>query len=88
MFRGLFLRKLEPLLGAPLANCLTGFVFAVGHAGVTYTADILVVVAITFFFALVWGYLMQKTGAVRGSALFNAGADTLLMIGVFAGIKT
>jgi len=32
MFRGLFLRKFEPFLGAPLANLLTAFVFAVGHA--------------------------------------------------------
>jgi len=75
MFRGLFLKKFEPLLGAPLAHVLIGFVFAVGHAGVTYTADILVFVAITFVFALIWGYLMQKTGAVWGSALFHAGAD-------------
>lgn len=88
LFRGLFLRKFGPFLGAPLSNILTGFVFAVGHAGVTYTADILVFVAITFVFALIWGYLMQKTGALWGSALFHAGADTLLMIGIFAGIKT
>jgi membrane protease YdiL (CAAX protease family) len=88
MFRGLFLRKFQPLLGAPLANVLTGFVFAVGHAGVTYTAGILVFVAITFVFALVWGYLMQKTGALWGSALFHAGADTLLIIGILSGIKT
>jgi membrane protease YdiL (CAAX protease family) len=88
MARGLFLRTFEPLLGAPLANVLTGFVFAVGHAGVTYTADILVFVAITFVFALIWGYLTQKTGALWGSALFHAGADTLIIIGIFAGIKT
>lgn len=88
MFRGLFLRKFQPLLGAPLANVLTGFLFAVGHAGVTYTGDILMFVAITFVFALVWGYLMQKTGALWGSALFHAGADTLLIIGILSGIKT
>jgi len=88
IFRGLFLRKFEPLLGAPLANLLTGFVFAVGHAGVTYSADILAFVVITFVFALVWGYLMQKTGALWGSALFHAGADTLLLIGILAGVKT
>jgi len=88
MFRALFLRKFEPLLGAPLANVLTGFVFAVGHAGVTYTEDLLVFVALTFVFALVWGYLMQKTGALWGSALFHAGADTLLIIGILSGIKT
>jgi len=88
MSRGLFLRKFEPLLGARLANLLTGFVFAVGHAGVTYSEDVLVFVAITFVFALIWGYLMQKTGSLWGSALFHAGADTLIMIGIFAGVKT
>jgi len=88
LFRGLFLKKFEPFLGAPLSNVLTAFVFAVGHAGVTYTADIVVFLAITFVFALIWGYLMQKTGSLWGSALFHAGADTLLMIGIFAGVKT
>jgi membrane protease YdiL (CAAX protease family) len=88
MSRGLFLRKFEPLLGARLANLLTGFVFAVGHAGVTYSEDVLAFVAITFVFALIWGYLMQKTGSLWGSALFHAGADTLIMIGIFAGVKT
>jgi membrane protease YdiL (CAAX protease family) len=88
MFRGLFLRKFESLLGVRLANLLTGFVFAVGHAGVTYSEDVVAFVAITFIFALIWGYLMQKTGSLWGSALFHAGADTLIMIGIFAGVKT
>ncbi len=88
MSRGLFLRKFEPLLGATLSNILTALVFAGGHAGVTYSADVLVFVVITFVFALIWGYLMQKTGSIWGSALFHAGADTLLIIGIFAGIKT
>ncbi len=88
MFRGLFLRKFESLLGAGLANLLTAFVFAVGHAGVTYSEDVLAFVIITFVFALIWGYLMQKTGSLWGSALFHAGADTLIMIGIFAGVKT
>ncbi|MFY9680524.1 MAG: type II CAAX endopeptidase family protein [Candidatus Sulfotelmatobacter sp.] len=88
IFRGLFLKKFEPFVGAPLANILTGFVFAVGHAGVTYSADVLEFVAVAFVFALIWGYLMQKTGTLWGSALFHAGADTLIMIGIFAGVKT
>ena len=88
MYRGLFLRKFEPLLGARLANLLIAFVFAVGHAGVTYSEDVLAFVAITLVFALIWGYLMQKTGSLWGSALFHAGADTLIMIGIFAGVKT
>jgi membrane protease YdiL (CAAX protease family) len=88
MSRGLFLKKFEPFLGAFLSNLLTAFVFGVGHAGVTYTTDVLVFAAITFIFALIWAYLMQKTGALWASALFHAGADTLLIIGIFSGIKT
>ncbi len=88
MARGLFLKKFEPLLGATLANILTAFVFAAGHAGVTYSEDLLVFVPITFVLALIWGYMIQKTGSLLGSALFHAGADTLLIIGIFAGIKT
>ena len=37
---------------------------------------------------MIWGYLMQKTGALWGSVLFHAGANTLLIIGIFAGVKT
>lgn len=88
MTRGLFLKKFTPLLGATLSNLLTAFVFAIGHAGVTYSADVLVFVGITFVFALIWGYLMQKTGSLWGSALFHAGADTLIIIGIFSGVKT
>jgi len=88
MARGLFLKKFEPLLGARLSNLLTAVVFAIGHAGVTYSEDVLGFVAITFVFALIWGFLMQKTGSLWGSALFHAGADTLILIGIFSGVKT
>jgi membrane protease YdiL (CAAX protease family) len=88
MSRGLFLKKFEGLLGATTANILTAVVFALGHAGVTYSSDVLVFVAVTFVFALIWGYIMQKTGSLWGSALFHAGADTVIIIGMFAGVKT
>jgi uncharacterized protein len=87
MFRGLFLKKFEPLVGPRLANLLTALVFAIGHAGVKYTADILTFTAITFVFALVWGYMMQKTESLWGSMLFHAGADTVIIIGILAGVK-
>lgn len=87
MFRGLFLNKFSPLVGSHLANLLTALVFTIGHAGVTYTADILIFMALTFVFALLWGYLMQKSNALWGSSLFHAGADIVIMIGVFAGVK-
>ncbi len=87
MVRGLFLKKFEPLVGPHLANIVTALVFTIGHAGVTYTADVLTFMAITLVFALIWGYIMQKTGALWGSALFHAGADVVIIIGIFAGIK-
>jgi len=64
MARGLFLKKSEPLLAASLSNLFTASVFAIGHAGVTYSTDVLVFVAMTFVFALIWGYLMQNTGSL------------------------
>lgn len=88
MNRGLFLRKFEPLLGAPFSNLLTAFAFAIGHAGVTYSADVRLFVVITFVLAMIWGYFMQKTGSLWASELFHAVADTLLMMGIFAGVKT
>jgi membrane protease YdiL (CAAX protease family) len=87
MSRGLFLKAFEPLVGPRLANLVTALVFAIGHARVRYSADVLTFAAITFIFALVWGYVTQKTGALWGSALFHAGADTVIIIGIFAGVK-
>jgi len=88
MFRGLFLKKFKPLVGPCLGNLATALVFAIGHAGVSYTSSILPFVGITFIFALVAGFVMQKTEAVWGSVLFHAGADVVIMIGIFAGVKT
>jgi len=87
MFRGLFLKKFEPLVGPRLANIVTALVFTIGHAGVTYTTDVFTFMAVTLVFALIWGYVMQKTGALWGSSLFHAGADVVIMIGIFAGVK-
>ena len=87
MFRGLFLKKFEPLVGPRLANVVTALVFTIGHAGVTYTSDVLTFMAITLVFALIWGYVTQKTGALWGSSLFHAGADVVIMIGIFADVK-
>jgi membrane protease YdiL (CAAX protease family) len=88
MARGLFLKKFEPLMGCHLSNLATALVFAIGHAGVTYTTDILPFLGLVFVFALVAGFVMQKTEAIWGSALFHAGADVVIMIGIFAGVKT
>jgi membrane protease YdiL (CAAX protease family) len=84
MFRGLFLRKLEPFCGAILSNVLVAFVFTVMHGIVTYTADQYIFLAVLFPLALSWGYLMQRTDAVWASILFHAGMDIPIMLGIFS----
>ena len=84
MFRGLFLRKLEPIYGKLLANVLIAFIFTLLHGAVTYTADQAIFLAILFPLALAWGYVMQKTEAVWGSILFHAGMDIPIMLGIFS----
>ena len=84
MFRGLFLRKLEPFVGALLANCLIALVFTGLHAVVTYTSDQIGFLAATLPLAVAWGYIMQKTDALWGSILFHAGMDIPIVLGLFS----
>lgn len=86
LFRGIFLRRLDRLVGARPANVLTALVFALAHARVTYTPDVLTFVALVFVLGLVWGYIIQKTESVIASSLFHAGADVLIIVGMFASL--
>ena len=84
MFRGLFLRKLEPFYGKLLSNIMVAFVFTVMHGVTTYSADQYLFLAILFPLALAWGYVMQRTDAVWGSILFHAGMDIPIILGIFS----
>jgi membrane protease YdiL (CAAX protease family) len=84
LFRGLFLRKLEPFYGKFLSNCLIALVFTGLHLGVTYTRDQVVFLAVVVPLALAWGYIMQKTDSVWGSILFHAGTDIPVFLAVFS----
>jgi membrane protease YdiL (CAAX protease family) len=86
MFRGLFLRKLQPFFGALGANLLMAIVFTLLHKGAFYTSAEYIFLALTFPLALVWGYLMQKTDAAWASILFHAGFDIPIMLGIFANL--
>ena len=86
MFRGLFLRKLDPFFGKFMSNFLTAFVFTGLHGTVTYSADNYIFLAVTFPLALAWGYIMQKTDSVWGSILFHAGMDIPIMLGIFSNL--
>jgi membrane protease YdiL (CAAX protease family) len=83
LFRGLFLRKLEPFFGKFISNFLIAFVFTVLHRGAFYTSGEYIFLAVLFPLALAWGYIMQKTDSVWGSILFHAGMDIPVILGIF-----
>ena len=86
LFRGLFLRKLEPFFGKFLSNFLIALVFTVLHKGSTYTSSEYIFLVILTPIALVWGWVMQKTEGVWGSILFHAGMDIPIFLGIFANL--
>jgi membrane protease YdiL (CAAX protease family) len=87
LFRGLFLRKLQPFFGKFLSNILLVFVFTLLHNGVTYTSNEFIFLLILIPLALVWGYVMQKTDSIWGSILFHAGTDIPIFIGIFSNLS-
>ncbi len=84
LFRGLFLRRLEPFYGKFGANLLIAVVFTALHGAVTYTPDRVLFLAIVFPLALVWGHITQKTEGLWGSILFHAGTDIPIVLGLFS----
>jgi membrane protease YdiL (CAAX protease family) len=87
MFRGLFLRKLEPFLGKFGANIVTVFVFTWMHQSANYTSNMDLFLIIVCLLSLAWGYVMQKTDAAWASILFHAGMDLPIMLGIFSGLR-
>ncbi len=83
-FRGLLLGPFEELVGRHPANLCIALVFTLVHAPVQYAPDILVFLAIVFVLAIAWGYLIQRSGSVWGSVLFHAGADLLIVVGIYS----
>ncbi|MGE5345897.1 MAG: lysostaphin resistance A-like protein [Acidithiobacillales bacterium] len=86
VFRGLFLGRFGALFGPGLAVLSTSVIFTLAHTQVRYAPDMLMFLVITFALSLAWGWLMQKTGSLWGSALFHAGADLLIILPIFRGL--
>jgi len=84
LFRGLFLRKLEPFLGAFPSNLLIAIVFTIMHVGVDYTPDVLMFLAFLLPLSLAMGYVMQKTDSILGSVLIHAAVDIPVVIGLYS----
>jgi membrane protease YdiL (CAAX protease family) len=85
-FRGIFLNKFGPILGAVASLILTSIVFTGAHIGATYLSwpERVRFLVILFPLALAWGFTMQSTGSLFGSTLFHAGGDLLILNGFIA----
>jgi membrane protease YdiL (CAAX protease family) len=86
LFRGLFLRKLQPFFGRFLSNFLIMFVFTALHKGADYASNDFIFVAAVVLLALAWGYITQKTDSLWGAILFHAGMDIPIMLGIFSNL--
>ena len=82
-FRGLLLGPFEELLGRHTANLCVALFFTLTHAPVQYTPDILFFLVLVFVLAYAWGYIIQRTESIWGSVLFHAGADLLIIVGIY-----
>lgn len=86
LFRGLFLRKLEPLFGKLFSNIVIAFVFTALHLGVTYPKDQLLFLSLLIPLAFVWGHITQKTDSLLASVFFHAGMDVAIILGIFSNL--
>jgi membrane protease YdiL (CAAX protease family) len=85
--RGLFLKKLEPLIGFAGAILLTSVWFAAMHIlAVAYLPPAVIPVFLfnTFSLGLACGYLILKTDSLWGAVIIHAAADLFLFIAVLA----
>jgi membrane protease YdiL (CAAX protease family) len=85
--RGLFLRKMSPILGVAGSILLTSTTFAVLHFNSVafFPATVVpIFVANTFTLGLACGILMMKTDSIWGAYLIHMAADVFLFIATLA----
>jgi len=81
-YRGLFLQRLQPAIGATGVIWLTSLIFGTSHLFATYIdpSGALVFGAITFTLGCAWALLMQKTNTLWGSVVFHLAGDVYWLI--------
>ena len=81
-FRGIFLKRLEPLIGVKLSVIVTSIAFGASHVSATYAfpGGGLVFGVVVFALGAIGAYSMYKTESVIGAVLFHAGYDLLVLI--------
>ena len=86
-FRGLFMKRLAPLLGVAGTVLLTSVWFGLIHLlAVAYLPAVVIPVFFinTFTLGLACGYLMIKTDSIWGPVMIHAAADLFLFIATLA----
>jgi membrane protease YdiL (CAAX protease family) len=84
LFRGLFLQKLEPFLGAFRANVCMAVPFTMLHIGVDYSQNTLMLLALLLPLGLLLGYVMQKTKSILAPWLIHASMDIAVVLSLFS----
>jgi membrane protease YdiL (CAAX protease family) len=85
--RGVFLRRMQALLGSGGSILLTSILFSLAHVGAVYLNPIAIpfMLANTFTLGVACAWLTLKTGSLWGAVLIHAGADLFLFIAMLAG---
>ncbi len=83
LYRAVFLKRYEAFLGKGLSLWLVTIAFTLLHFQAGYVVDALLFLVQLFPFALVWGWMMQKTDSLWGSVLFHAGADCIIIFNIY-----
>ncbi len=81
-FRGIFLKRLEPLIGVNLSIIVTSIAFGASHVSATYTfpGGGLIFGIVVFVLGVIGAHSMYKTDSIIGPVLFHAGYDLLVLI--------
>ena len=84
--RGIFLKRLAPLLGVTGSVLLTSIVFSLMHVGAVYVTPVAMPIMLVYCLTmgLACGYLMMKTDSIWGAVLVHAAADLFLFIAMLA----
>ncbi len=84
--RGVFLKKMTPLLGVTGTLLLTCTVFSLMHAGAVYLSPPVIpfMLVNTFTLGFACAYVMMKTDSIWGPTLMHAAADLFLFIAMLA----
>jgi len=77
---------MEPLLGEFFASLTIAVVFSALHFGVGYTSDQWMFQVILLLLAMAFAAAMQKTRSLWPAALFHAGKDISVMLGIFSNL--